>query len=198
MGDQNQRLFLERLVPRAGGPVIEIGSKDYGSTTSFRDLYCDDEYVGVDIEAGAGVDVVIDLTTGLGELKEDRFALAICCSVLEHTPMPWVLAENIQRLLRPAGQVYLSVPWVWRYHAYPDDYFRFSPRGVQALFPSIEWSRATYSTTVPGEHVDLNLDDFREVDNRMAEFAETPGGKRKYLPYLMVNMLGRKERAAKY
>jgi SAM-dependent methyltransferase len=192
MGDLNQRIFLEKLVPRAGGPVLEIGAKDYGSTTSFRDLYRDEEYVGVDLEAGKGVDVVADLTAGLGGLQEGGFALAICCSVLEHTPQPWALAANITRLLRADGQLYLSVPWVWRYHAYPDDYFRFSPRGVQVLFPGIEWGPATYSTTVNGEHIDLDLADFREVDNRLAQYAQTPNGQRKYLPYLMVNMLGRR------
>jgi hypothetical protein len=38
----------------------------------------------------------------------------------------------------------------------------------------------------------LDLRDFREIDNQMAAFADTPQGKRKYLPYLMVNMLGRR------
>jgi len=188
VGDINQRLFLERLVPRVDGPVIEIGAKDYGSTTSFRDLYAGAEYVGVDLEAGKGVDQVVDLSRGTGGLKTGHFALAICCSVLEHTPTPWVMAQNIEQLLRPGGALYLSVPWVWRYHTYPDDYFRFSPRAVQALFPKLDFRQATYSTTVPGEHVEIDLGDFREVDNRMAQHA----GERKYLPYLMVNMLGRK------
>jgi hypothetical protein len=191
VGDVNQRLFLEKLVPTIDGPVIEIGSKDYGNTTSFRDLYRGVQYVGVDREAGRGVDVVADLATGLGSLVPGTFALAICCSVLEHTPQPWVMAGNIRALLRADGLVYISVPWVWRYHAYPDDYFRFSPRGVASLFPDLQWTHATYSTTVPGEHVDLPLSDPREVDNRMAEHARTPQGDRKYLPYLMVNMLGR-------
>ncbi len=193
MGDVNQRIFLEKLVPRADGPVIEIGSKDYGSTVSFRDLYKDVEYVGTDLEPGKGVDVVADLSAGLGVLEKSHFALAICCSVLEHTPTPWVMAANIAKLLRPGGALYISVPWVWRYHAYPDDYFRFSPRAVQALFPEVEWTHATYSTTVGGEHIELNLRDVREVDNRMAAHQATPGGQRKYLPYLMVNMLGRKK-----
>jgi len=191
VGDVNQRIFLERLVPGVDGPVLEIGSRDYGNTTSFRDLYRS-HYVGVDLEAGKGVDRVVDLTAGLGDLRPETFALAICCSVLEHTPRPWDMAGNITRLLRPEGQLYVAVPWVWRYHAYPDDYFRFSPRGIQSLFPAIEWTRATYSTTVAGEHIELDLTDLREVDNRMAEHAQTPGGARKYLPYLQVNMLGRK------
>ena len=197
MGDVNQRIFLETLVPRVDGPVVEIGSKDYGSTTSFRDLYRGSEYVGVDLEAGKGVDVVADLSVGTGSLPTSHFALGICCSVLEHTPRPWVMADNIVELLRVGGQLYISVPWVWRYHAYPDDYFRFSPRGVQSLFPQVEWLRATYSTTVNGEHIDLDLRDFREVDNRMAQHAQTSAGKRKYLPYFMVNMLGRRAEATR-
>jgi SAM-dependent methyltransferase len=194
LGDTNQRLFLEKLLPHADGPVIEIGAKDYGSTVSFRDLYRG-EYVGVDLEAGKGVDVIADLTAGLGPLQEGHFALAICCSVLEHTPTPWVMAENLTRLLRPGGALYISVPWVWRYHAYPDDYFRFSPRAVQSLFPSLSWRHATYSSTVPGEHIDLDLANLKEVDNKLAQHAPTPHGSRKYLPYLMVNMLGEKRAA---
>lgn len=196
MGDVNQRIFLEHLVPKIDGPVVEVGAKDYGSTTSFRDVYRECEYVGVDMEAGKGVDVVADLGCGTGALPTAHFALCICCSVLEHTPRPWIMAANIVSLVRPAGLLYISVPWVWRYHAYPDDYFRFSPRAIQALFPALEWTRATYSTTVPGEHVELDLRDLREVDNRMAEHAATANGSRKYLPYLMVNMLGRKAAAA--
>ena len=194
MGDRNQQLFLEKLLPRADGPVVEIGSKDYGSTVNFRDLY-PGEYVGVDLEAGKGVDMVVDLSLGLGPLQENHFGLAICCSVLEHTPVPWVLAANLTRLVRAGGMVYISVPWVWRYHAYPDDYFRFSPRAVQALFPLFSWRHATYSSTVPGEHIDLDLSNLKEVDNRLAQHAQTPNGARKYLPYLMVNMLGEKRAA---
>jgi SAM-dependent methyltransferase len=115
VGDVNQRIFLERLVPGIDGPVVEVGSKDYGSTTSFRDLYRGREYVGVDLETGKGVDVVADLSAGTGRLPVSHFALGICCSVLEHTPRPWVMAENIVKLLRPGGQLYISVPWVWRY-----------------------------------------------------------------------------------
>jgi SAM-dependent methyltransferase len=191
LGDRNQRLFLERLLPRVDGAVVEVGAKDYGSTVSFRDLYRG-EYIGVDLEPGKGVDVVADLSAGLGGLQEGRFALAICCSVLEHTPVPWIMAQNLGRLVRPGGMLYISVPWVWRYHAYPDDYFRFSPRAVQALFPQVSWTHATYSTNLPGEHVELDLRDLKEVDNRMAQHAPTAQGSRKYLPYLMVNMLGEK------
>ncbi|MDP1683388.1 MAG: class I SAM-dependent methyltransferase [Burkholderiales bacterium] len=193
MGDINQLIYLKTLVPAVDGPILEIGSKDYGSTSSFRDTYRGVEYVGLDMEAGPGVDVVADLTQGTGALPCEHFALGICCSVLEHVRRPWVMAEHITSLIRPGGTLYMSVPWVWRYHAYPDDYFRFSWRGIEELFPAFTWDHICYSTNVPEEIIPIPLDQ-PGVDNQMALMADTPGGKRKYLPYLMVNMLDTKSR----
>ena len=190
MGDANQLAYLRRWIPSVDGPVLEIGSKDYGSTASFRDFYAGTEYVGVDMAEGKGVDVVVDLTKSLGPLKEGYFDLGICCSVLEHVEKPWLFAANLARLIRPGGRLYMSVPWVWRYHAYPDDYFRFSHRGVMSLFEDFTWSNMFYSTNVPLEFVEVTEQD-PGVDDRMAALADAAEGqKRKYLPYLMMNMLG--------
>lgn len=189
MGDVNQLMYLKQRMPAVSGPVIEIGSKDYGNTASFRDFYASNEYVGIDMEAGKNVDFVVDLTKGTGELPTEHFALAICCSVLEHVNRPWVFAEHLTRILRPGGVLYISVPWVWRYHPYPDDYFRFSWRGIMELFPEFDWGQMCYSTNVPGEFFEIDPQN-PGIDNRMAAFSKTPGGKRKYLPYLNVNMLG--------
>jgi hypothetical protein len=57
------------------------------------------------------------------------------------------------------------------------------------LFPSFKWTNVCYSTNVPNEFFDIVADN-PGIDDSMAVFAEAPGGKRKYLPYLMVNMLG--------
>ena len=191
MGNVSQLTYLKRFVPSISGPVLEIGSKDYGSTSTFRDVYLDSEYIGVDMEPGKNVDLVVDLTSGVGGLRKNYFGLGICCSVLEHVRKPWVFAENLASLVRDGGSLYLSVPWVWRYHAYPDDYFRFSWRGIIELFPEFTWRHICYSTNVPNEFVEIPPDN-PGVDNAMAAFAETPSGKRKYLPYLMVNMIGYK------
>lgn len=52
MGDVNQLTYLKRFMPSVTGPIVEIGSKDYGSTSSFRDFYAGCEYVGIDMEPG--------------------------------------------------------------------------------------------------------------------------------------------------
>jgi SAM-dependent methyltransferase len=189
VGDVNQRLFLTRAMPKIAGPVLEVGSRDYGSTTSFRDVFVENEYIGVDLSAGKNVDRVLDLAAGTGELPEAHFALTICCSVLEHVRRPWEMAANLTRLLRPGGAIYVAVPWVWRYHPYPDDYFRFSWRGVAELFPGITWTRQACSTNIVDEFAEISGDG-AGLDNALAKYVDTPAGQRKYLPYLQVHMLG--------
>lgn len=194
MGDVNQLIYLKRFMPSVSGPILEVGSKDYGSTSSFREFYADQEYIGIDMEHGKDVDLVVDLTQGTLGLEQDFFALGICCSVMEHVRRPWVFADHLSSLIRPGGALYMSVPWVWRYHAYPDDYFRFSWRGVMELYPQFAWTHVCYSTNVPDEFVDITPEK-PGMDDAMAALVDTPKGKRKYLPYLMVNMLGLKTKA---
>ncbi|MBI4245270.1 MAG: methyltransferase domain-containing protein [Planctomycetes bacterium] len=151
MGDVNQKIFLKKMIPEVEGPIIEIGSKDYGNTSSFRDFYTGNEYIGTDQEAGKGVDVVIDLMTTIHPLKENYFELGISCSVLEHCSKPWIMADNISRLIKQNGKLYLSIPWVWRYHPYPDDYYRFSYKAIPILFSGFQWGDSYYSTNVEEE-----------------------------------------------
>jgi len=195
MGDVNQRLFLSRALPRADGPVLEVGSRDYGNTTTFRDVFTGGEYIGIDLSPGKDVDRVLDLATGTGDLRDGHFALAICCSVLEHVRRPWEMAANITRLLRPGGALYVAVPWVWRYHAYPDDYYRFSFRGIMQLFPDFEWGHLHYSTTVAGEFLVIK-DDCLNIDDIYSIVINRAEEKRKYMPYLMLHMLGTNRIAA--
>jgi SAM-dependent methyltransferase len=198
MGDINQQTYLKRHVPTKTGPVLEVGSKDYGSTATFRNFYSASEYVGVDMEHGKGVDLVVDLVEGTGALPLDHFDLVICCSVMEHVRKPWVFADNLTKLTREGGQIYISVPWVWRYHAYPDDYFRFSYRGIMELFPEFEWASLEYSTNVPDEFIPISGES-KKTDDSMAHYrpvAFLSKQRRKYLPYLMVNMVGTKRAKA--
>ncbi|MCF6358453.1 MAG: class I SAM-dependent methyltransferase, partial [Draconibacterium sp.] len=185
MGDKNQDIYLKKYMPKVSGPVLEIGSKDYGNTSSFRDFYLDSEYIGIDMEGGKNVDHVLDLTQGIGDLPRDYFALGVCCSVLEHVRKPWVMAENISAVIRPGGSLYISVPWVWRYHAYPADYYRFSWKGIMELFPDFDWHHIYYSTNLLNEFYEIT-DETIKADHHHGTKRLTLKGKRKYLPNLMI------------
>lgn len=192
MGDFNQKIYLSRYLPDVDGPILEIGSKDHGNVSSFRDQYRGNEYVGVDMQEGDNVDQVLNLVDGTGDLPADHFALGICCSVLEHVDKPWIMADNITSLIRPGGRLFMSVPWVFRYHPYPDDYFRFSWRGIMALFPGFEWEHLYYSTNLEDEFFPVSS----KITCKSGELGgiakETEKGDRYYLPKLMINMIGTK------
>ena len=162
MGDYNQLDFILKHKAEFAGPFLEIGSKDYGSTEDLRSLFPEDEYVGVDLSSGKGVDVVLDFTRPFEEidaaLKGQRFGTIFCLSVLEHCEQPFIMADNLSRLLKEGGMIYVSVPFVFRFHGYPSDYWRFTHEGVKKLFPKLRFDQheGTVSTCLPGEITPLD------------------------------------------
>lgn len=163
MGDVNQLLFVEKHAGQLAGPYLEVGSKDYGTTQDLKSVLGDrDEYVRVDMAGGPGVDVVLDLTAPFEQidtrLRGLRPGTIFCLSVLEHCRQPFAMAENLTRLLRPGGKVCLSVPFAWKFHSYPSDYWRFTQEGVKALFPRLAFDpeRCAAATSKDG--------DFRPID----------------------------------
>ena len=170
MGDINQLIFVRKYVELFKGPFLEVGSKDYGSTQDLRFLFADkDEYIGIDMEDGPGVDVVFDLTKDFGQIDKrlcgQRFGTIFCLSVLEHCEQPFKMAENLTLLLEPEGQICISVPFSWKIHAYPNDYWRFTPEGVKKLFPGIKFNMEQ-SLAASSER-----NDFREFDDELGKIS---------------------------
>jgi len=148
MGDTNQLLYIQRHQEELSGPYLEVGSKDYGSTQDLRRLFSDrDKYIGADMQAGPGVDIVLDFIQNFEEIDATlggiRFGTIFCLSVLEHCEQPFKMAENLTALMMPKGKICLSVPFSWKIHGYPSDYWRFTPSGVKKLFPKLVFELET-------------------------------------------------------
>jgi SAM-dependent methyltransferase len=137
-----ERFEREHVRPRAGRTLL-VGSFVAGGKADRRALYSD--AVGVDMRPGPGVDRVLNLEAEL-PASLGTFAHVECISVLEHSRRPWLLASNLERLLEPGGTIFVSVPFVWRFHGYPNDYFRFTAEGVRELFQGVEWSSLMYGS----------------------------------------------------
>lgn len=137
--------FMQRHVQPRKGRTLIVGSKVYEAREDRRAAYSD--VVGVDMLPGAGVDLCVDLCAKDVDVVRElggMFVHVECWSVLEHAKRPWVLAENLQRLLVPGGTLHLTVPFVWRVHDYPQDFWRFTLDGVRELFPRIRWAALMY------------------------------------------------------
>lgn len=200
MGIENERIFFKSMITSITGDVLEIGSRDHGGegrAVNFRDMCKDaNSFVGVDIEPGDGVDIVWDFEKGCGEFEENKFHLGICCSVLEHVKSPWILAAHLSNVIRVGGALFVSVPWVWKYHPYPNDYWRISFSGVRALFPSFEFIYTAYATPINGEIIKVDSSDAKVLENNLAMYSKQINIERgavvnrKYLPYLMAMLIG--------
>ena len=170
MGDINQLIFIRERAGQFAGPFLEVGSKDYGTTQDLRSLFlAKEEYIGVDMEDGPGVEIVLDLTSDFdmidSKVGNRRFGTIFCLSVMEHCEHPFKMAENLTSLLKPNGQICLYVPFAWQIHGYPNDFWRFTPEGVRQLFAGIKFDieKSLAATSRQNE--------FRELDDDLGKIS---------------------------
>jgi SAM-dependent methyltransferase len=76
-----------------------------------------------------------DLCQPLDE-QNDRYDLVICEQVLEHVADPLAAVGTLRRMCADDGHVYVSTPFLLPLHDHPDDYWRFTPSGLQRLLES--------------------------------------------------------------
>lgn len=68
--------------------------------------------------------------------RDECFHAVVSQAVLEHTRNPFRVAEEIGRIVKPGGYVYVETPFLQGYHSDPDDYFRFTLPGLREVLSS--------------------------------------------------------------
>jgi SAM-dependent methyltransferase len=118
-------------------PILEIGSYQVPGQeeiADLRSLFPNKRYIGVDMRPGAGVDQVANVealphATG-------TIGTVIAMSTFEHVPHFWRGFEEVYRVLRPDGVFLVCCPFYFHIHAYPSDYWRFTPAALELLLES--------------------------------------------------------------
>ncbi|MEM1400965.1 MAG: methyltransferase domain-containing protein [Pseudomonadota bacterium] len=59
--------------------------------------------------------------------EDDRFDCVVCFNTLEHIYDAQATLAELYRVLRPGGRLVITVPFIFRIHGHPDDYFRATP-----------------------------------------------------------------------
>ena len=70
--------------------------------------------------------------------RSGAFDCVVSTAVLEHVPYPRRVIREAYRVLRPRGVLYVEVPFLEGFHADPDDYQRFTFRGLDVLLHRFE------------------------------------------------------------
>lgn len=156
------KLFFD-LYGLSSHKILDIGSRNYeGSLKDFAPK--GSENVGVDFEAGPGVDIVLTDPYNF-PLENNSFDIVTASSCFEHSEFFWLSFEEMVRVLKPGGLIYLNSPSNGDFHRYPVDCWRFYPDSGIALQ---NWARRqgqhlTLVESFIGETMDGIYNDFVAV-----------------------------------
>ena len=131
--------FAKEIMDRS--LVLDAGAGE----CRYAPLFKAHRYVAIDSSVGdaswdySKLDVIGDLEQI--PLPADEFDAVISVVVLEHTRRPQQVVDEMARVMRPHGKLFLVVPNQWEVHQPPNDFFRFTNYGL------------THLLTVSGLHV---------------------------------------------
>jgi SAM-dependent methyltransferase len=137
----NCQLFFDNYsdeLRKSGQPVrvLEVGSLDLNG--SIRQCCPKDfEYIGADMVAGNGVDLVLEDPYVL-PFKDESVDVVLSSSCFEHSEMFWLVFLETLRVLKPHGLFYLNAPSNGKFHRHPVDCWRFYPDCGAAL---VTWAK---------------------------------------------------------
>lgn len=132
---QKYRRYLYEIGNKPGIRVLEIGSREVTGKSNAKREFGKAEYVGFDYYPGNNVDVVGDAHKLSSYFKEgEKFDIVYSSACFEHFAMPWIVAQEIAKLLKVGGIVFVETHFSHSSHERPWHFFQFSDMALKVLF----------------------------------------------------------------
>ncbi len=138
-----RRLLLERalrglsLADRQSVLVVGAGHDPY------RSLFpAVDDYVCLDVEMVPGVTDVVASALDM-PFKDERFDCVIATECFEHISDPFLFCREMTRVLKPGGELVITVPFLFHQHGDPFDFWRPTRQCLLDLLQQYESVRVT-------------------------------------------------------
>jgi len=150
-----------------GRAVLDLGARDVnGSLRPHVEAMRPARYVGVDLEAGKGVDEVCDAGAVDRRFGEAAFDLVLSTELLEHVRDWRAAVRAMKRVSRPGGTLILTTRSKgFRYHGYPHDFWRYETDDLRAIFGDLEILALEPDPSSPGAFLKARKPEpFRERD----------------------------------
>ena len=139
IGKKISRLGLESFyyenLRNIDGLILDIGCGE--QKVNYRNPR--QKIIRCDVRKTPAIDVVADAHNL--PFPDNVFDGIICKEVLEHLYHPHKAIKEMRRVLKPSGKLVASTCFYWPIHSSPNDYFRFTKFGLQALFE--QWSQVS-------------------------------------------------------
>lgn len=119
-----------------GKRILEVGSLDVnGSPRAIIFSLGPSEYVGIDIEAGKGVDKVCDARELERIFGRDSFDVVLSTEMLEHVEDWKTVISQMKRVVKQGGYLCVTTRSPgFPYHPHPVDCWRFTRDDFRAIF----------------------------------------------------------------
>lgn len=124
---QNCKRFVENYLSTQDKlRILDVGSYDVNGTV--RPIFNTPNwsYVGMDMHGSKEKNVDINLLDPHHfPFSSNTFDVVVSSSCLEHDPTFWITFQEMVRITKHDGWIYLNVPSTGHYHGYPVDCWRF-------------------------------------------------------------------------
>ena len=135
MHQQAYDYFVRWFAPKDGDRVLEVGSMDINSTQQglvLRNLGLNTEWVGIDLEEGPSVDIVVKPDEPW-PFESESFNWVLLPEMLEHDANPSGTLDKVYNVLKPNGWLILTTAAGGRQYHNPPHYWNFWPEGIVHL-----------------------------------------------------------------
>lgn len=131
---QNRSGAVRRAVARC---LAALDSESWGLNLGSGATRLHPRMINLDAAAIPEADIVAPASPL--PFRSGSLRLVVAQELLEHTPDPFAVRDEVLRVLEPGGLFYLQVPFQIGWHSGPRDYWRFSEDGVRELVAGPAW-----------------------------------------------------------
>lgn len=155
-------LYVKYIRDYAQGRLLDCGC----GLVPYYEVYKDqvDEIICTDWENSLHGNKLVDVYSDLNDklnFIDLSFDTVLLTDVLEHIYHPAKLLSEIQRVLKPGGKVIIAVPFLYRIHEQPHDYFRYTEYSLVKLCH--EAGLKIIKLEAYGEYLDVLFDTINKV-----------------------------------
>lgn len=135
-----------------GRAVLEVGALNVnGSVRPFVCALQPESYLGIDLQAGSGVDEICDAAELVSHFGAKRFDLLVSTELLEHVRDWRKVISEFKQVLKPGGLLLVTTRSAgFHYHAFPDDFWRYEASDLEVIFSDFNVEVIELDQSSPG------------------------------------------------